>query len=104
MFMRYLSHEMRTPLNTVVMGINLLIKKFENTLYLPKTSICYEIAYDIRSSCIAAVDILNDMLLFDKIESGHLALELAVVSPWSFIKETVQTFFVQVSSSSSMAF
>ena len=103
MFMRYLSHEMRTPLNTVVMGVSLLIKKFENTLRIPKTNICYEIAYDIKSSCVAAVDILNDMLLFDQIESGHLALELAIVPPWSFIEKAVHPFFVQVSISCQFA-
>ena len=96
MFMRYLSHEMRTPLNTAVMGINLLIKKFENILNLPKDSTCYDIANDIKSSCAVAVDILSDMLLYDKIESGHLALELAVVSPWSLIKKAVRPFFAQV--------
>ena len=96
MFMRYMSHEMRTPLNTTVLGMDLLIKQFEQNLNLPANHICYLTALDLQSSCKIAVEILNDMLLYDKIESKKLVLELEHISPWSFMKNTVKPFFIQV--------
>lgn len=96
--MRYISHEMRTPLNTAVLGLNVLINQFNKILKIPLNHICMLTAKDIQTSCCVAVEILNDMLLYDKIESGLLALELDSISPWSFIKSIIQPFYIQVSS------
>ena len=64
MFMRYISHEMRTPLNTVSMGLNVLVKQFQDMFHLAKDHLCYVTAKDIQASCSVAVEILNDMLLY----------------------------------------
>ena len=97
MFMRYISHEMRTPLNTTFLGLNLLMKQFRNVLKISTDHICFKTVNDVKTSCDVAVSILNDILLYDKIESGLLALELDILSPWLFIKQSVQPFFIQVS-------
>ena len=97
MFMRYISHEMRTPLNTAVLGLNVLLKQLQQKFHVTIDHICYLTTKDIQSSCKVAVEILNEMLLYDKIESGLLALELTSISPWSFIKDTIHPFYVQVS-------
>ena len=97
MFLRYISHEMRTPLNTVFLGLNVLIKQLQKYFHIGTDHICYLTAKDIQTSCEITIGILNDMLLFDKIESGLLALELKSISPWSLIKRSIQTFFIQVS-------
>ena len=59
MFMRYLSHEMRTPLNTVVMGVNLLItSKFRHVIFSFKSKNLFgvtprfEVKYDVSSHFI----------------------------------------------------
>ena len=96
MFMRYISHEMRTPLNTVSMGLNVLMKQFQNVFHLATDHLCYLTAKDIQGSCNVAIEILNDMLLYDKIESGLLALELVNFSPWLDIKQSVELFYIQV--------
>jgi len=43
-----------------------------------------------------AVDILNDLLLFDKLDSGILKLDLTSVPVKQFLIETVDPFFLQV--------
>ena len=43
-----------------------------------------------------AVDILNDLLLFDKLDSGILKLDLTCVSVKPFLMETVEPFLLQV--------
>ena len=71
MFMRYISHEMRTPLNVACLGIKILRDELERLGLLS----LLETAIDTEKSCKTAVDILNDMLLFDKIVSGLMTLE-----------------------------
>ena len=44
-----------------------------------------------------AVDILNDLLLFDKLDSGILKLDLTSVPVKQFLIETVEPFQLQVS-------
>ena len=97
MFMRYISHEMRTPLNTVSVGLNVLIKQLQTTFKMASDHIIFMTTKDIQASCTVAVEILNDMLLYDKIESGHLVVELSSLSPWPLIKQSVELFYIQVS-------
>ena len=71
--MRYISHELRTPLNTAFLGLKLLssdLKASKN----PKDIERYETLCDVNMSCMAAVDILNDLLCYEKLESGILEL------------------------------
>ena len=97
MFMRYISHEMRTPLNTACVGLNVLMKQLQKTFNIAADHACFLTLKNVQSSCEVAVSVLNDMLLYDKIESGLMSLELAIVSPWSLIKQSVELFYIQVS-------
>jgi signal transduction histidine kinase len=47
---------------------------------------------EIYSNIQAAVDVLNDLLNYDKIESGTLSLEFTVLQFWQLIEETVGEF------------
>ena len=93
MFIRYISHEIRTPLNTVCLGLKLMFDDFtkhgESRSRLENLS-------DIRESCDTAVNILNELLKLDKLESGILMLEKKPVLAWSFVSEIVRPFAVQV--------
>jgi hypothetical protein len=79
------------------LGLNVLIKQLQQAFKLAVDHPVYLTVKDIQASCDVAIGILNDMLLYDKIESGLLALELNSVSPWLLIKKCVQPFYVQVS-------
>jgi signal transduction histidine kinase len=50
---------------------------------------------DALSSTEAAVDVLNDLLNYDKIESGTLRLELSSVPIWQVLKKTTAGFAMQ---------
>lgn len=70
MFIGYISHELRTPLNAVATGLQLLEREMvvaENDEYLDTVK-------DLQESCTSAVDVLEDMLVSDQIESGELEL------------------------------
>lgn len=68
-YVRYISHEIRTPLSATVMGLRVL----DDTLR--QQNVCdddtFDTLKDVQSSCTAALDILNDLLSFNKLESGE---------------------------------
>ena len=92
MFMRYISHEIRTPLNTVFLGLKLL----SDHLQVAGNVECLGIVKDTQQSCYTAIEILNDMLTFDKVKSGLLILEKSKISPIDFIQKTLTPFTLQV--------
>jgi signal transduction histidine kinase len=109
-FVRFISHEIRTPLNTVSMGLDLLEKDIrshiakakveepEQTHVQPTTTdlgFWYQITQDIKDNTLTAVSILNDLLNYDKIESGTLQLEVGTVDIIALATETVRKFNVQ---------
>jgi hypothetical protein len=51
---------------------------------------------DIQKSCTVALDILNDLLCFNKLESGVLELHREQVKVVGFVRESVAMFNVQV--------
>ena len=92
-FVRYISHEIRTPLNTVTMGLQVLR---EELLSDGASQSKITTLKSIEDACDIAIDILNDLLLFDKIESGVMKLDITKVPVRLFISETVRPFFLQV--------
>jgi signal transduction histidine kinase len=91
-FVRYISHEIRTPLNTVFMGIQLARKQLAQNNVEDAGSILH----DVEESCVTAVDILNDILLYDKIEDGRMELDKTDISAQKLVKSVADLFMVQV--------
>lgn len=91
MFVRYISHEIRTPLNTAIMGLQVLTQSL-NT-YNDHDNL--EVVQDISKSCDIAVNILNELLTFDKLQSGTLLIEKSRVNAMSLVEETVRPFQIQ---------
>lgn len=128
-FVRFISHEVRTPLNSVVMGLFLMQEElskalgWDPTLSAPSPSSLNlideesharmeptenmatstvinrtkllqwrQVTQEVHSNAQSSVDVLNDLLNYDKVESGTLSLELTVVPIWSLIRQTTQEF------------
>eukprot|EP00607_Mallomonas_marina_P010339 CAMPEP_0182422232 /NCGR_PEP_ID=MMETSP1167-20130531/7852_1 /TAXON_ID=2988 /ORGANISM="Mallomonas Sp, Strain CCMP3275" /LENGTH=769 /DNA_ID=CAMNT_0024600093 /DNA_START=268 /DNA_END=2577 /DNA_ORIENTATION=- len=91
-FVRYISHEIRTPLNTVKMGLEVL----KQDIIVQKTPReLIRTMDDIKQSCAAALEVVNDFLLFDKIVSSKLELELNPLNIVKLVNTSVQPFFIQ---------
>ena len=54
------------------------------------------ILHDVEESCSTAVEILNDILLYDKIEDGRMELERSDVTAKKLVKSVADLFMVQV--------
>ena len=117
---RYISHEMRSPLNNSFLGLRILrgnidgivdtMKRIKTTMIRCKvpdpngTIVQFvekivdekdgivETVELVKESCSIALETLNDMLTFDKIDEKKLALEVEDINVWSFVSETVRPF------------
>lgn len=58
----------------------------------------FQLSQEIQSNAQGAVDILNDLLNYDKIEQGTLNLSLEVLPIWELIEKAVMEFKVPASS------
>ena len=116
-FVRYISHELRTPLNTVFMGLKLAIQRLQSESdksYLAPSVSCKsvarrhsvkgnekeneqsEILQEISLACGVAVEILNEFLMFDKLEQDTLALHRQEVGVIDFMTSSIKMIFVQI--------
>lgn len=106
-FVRYISHEVRTPLNIVLMALTLhnqylqLIKlkalqQLSWTELLKDVEDAISTSVDITQSSQNAVDVLNDILLYDKIENGHIVLDKQYISVGESFFAWVKPFEIQV--------
>ena len=75
-FVRYVSHEIRSPLNVAHAGLEILKADLETA---GASLAILSLLDDIFSASNAAIDILNDMLHYEHIDSGTFKLEPAVV-------------------------
>ena len=96
-FIRYISHEIRTPLNTVFLGLEFVtsaLKRIPSRIGDDSIRPVMDTVEDICSSCEIAMSILNDLLTFDKLDGGKMALELDYVNCCNFIYSLSKPFNV----------
>ena len=96
-FVRFISHEVRTPLSSVCMGLTLLKEELENQgdsddgdeAAFSKFS---GLTDEIQENAEGAVDVLNDLLNYDKVQRGALQMELSILSIWDLIERKAAEF------------
>lgn len=82
-FVRFISHEIRMPLNIACMGLELLeeelashrppessISSAVDEVVAKEVKVWHDITVDLQDNAASAVSILNDLLNYDKIESA----------------------------------
>ena len=109
-------HEIRSPLSTVKLGLDLLIdeltaKKSETNIQLkdqtnnsdnkiaPDYSDIIDILVNLKISNDIALNCLNDLLTYNKLNSHHKKIDLIIKSEnvWDFITKCLKPFAIQVS-------
>jgi signal transduction histidine kinase len=85
---RFIGHELRTPLNTVVLGMNYLEQIHLSDEYS-------ETVIDCKKSCDDAIQILNQLILYNDLSSDSLSLHKTNI-PTNFIHDIIQSYTHQV--------
>ena len=103
-FVRFVSHEVRTPLSTVSMGLTLIhqdIQKHEKSISEEETKALITgddlgrwstLIGEVSSNAEIAVGVLNDLLNIDKIQMGVFKLEMEILNIWDIIEQTTMEF------------
>ncbi|MBK8051335.1 MAG: GAF domain-containing protein [Anaerolineales bacterium] len=84
-FLANMSHELRTPMNAVIGMTSLLLDT-------PLSPGQYEYVETVRTSGDVLLSVINDVLDFSKIESGHLELEERSFSVTQCVEESLDLF------------
>lgn len=112
LYMRFVSHEVRTPLNAVCMGLAVLQEELAISLgkssadelerEMDATSTTnpqeesnlswFKLTAEVLDNATTAADVLSDLLNYDKIYHGQMQLELSVLSFGDLVKKSVREF------------
>lgn len=93
-----MSHEIRTPLNATTMGLKLMEKELQIPQEEQDPALIEDLLEDMQSSIRIAVEILNDLLLYEKIEAGLMQLEVDEQEAWPFVTDVLRIFRIQAKS------
>lgn len=91
-FVRHVSHEIRTPLSTVFSGLELIAVKLNKLQVSHGVAEVLDDIQDVSSSCDAALLIVNDLLSYEKLDSGLMTLETLTVFAVPFIGKSIAPF------------
>jgi signal transduction histidine kinase len=99
-FVRYIAHEMRTPLNVSMIGLQMAMEQLEREKNVPKGDefnfpLLSETLNDSSKAIEEVADTLNEMLTFDKIESGKFEIERERLHIRTIINDAYRSFFLQ---------
>jgi signal transduction histidine kinase len=112
-FVRLISHEIRSPLNTIALGLEVLREKVlkfhspqsSSSLPLPgrvsssdpshEVSECLEVIRELTENSEAAVVVLNDLINYDKIELKTFAIDKREIDLERLIDSTCRSLLAQ---------
>ena len=84
-YQRYISHELRSPFNAAQMGIDYCLAKIpDSTINIDMKGI-RDTLVEVNRACKDGLEILNDLLLYDKLENGHVKLQKEDIHIKTFI-------------------
>ena len=94
-FIRYISHEIRSPLATTSLGLDYLIEQIRAGRITSLDEVL-EVVIESKVTCELATTTLNELLMFDKMETGMLGLTKVDCDAWDFVQNCVHPFSLQV--------
>jgi signal transduction histidine kinase/CheY-like chemotaxis protein len=88
-FVRYISHEIRTPINISLVGLEILEKNLQVACVEDDSM---DVVKQIKDAITSATDVLNDLLTYEKITSNLMTLDRTLEIPMDIIIPAVNLF------------
>eukprot|EP01041_Mallomonas_annulata_P003526 gene3526-7017_t len=88
----YFSHRMRSPLNTVAVGLAFVTKHFKKQL----EGDMGDVVKEASSCCSLSIQILDNLLLYQKMDTGVVNMFPKKIYFKSFMKDAIEPFWVEV--------
>jgi hypothetical protein len=86
---RHIGHEIRTPLNVVGVGVDMLIKEMAPYVAtLPDGMM--DIVYGIQEASTASLEVINELLMFEKLAAGMTTLECVPTPVLPFLEQAMK--------------
>eukprot|EP01039_Chlorochromonas_danica_P009415 gene9415-10401_t len=95
-FVRYISHEVRSPLTTSKLALDCLVDLLQSSRGPSCPEEALELAMDCRTTCLSAIHTLNDLLLYDKVEERMLSLDCANIPCFDFLMTCIHPLENQI--------
>lgn len=94
-FVKYISHEIRTPASVVITGLELMEEELE-----VEEACDYDLvaatAGDLKVTMSSLVEILDDLLLYEKLERNDMHLNISAEEPSEFFRAMMEGFEADV--------
>ena len=95
-YVRYISHELRTPMNIMHIGVNYVLDNISKMENMHNNKKDREALVEVSEACETVLEILDDLLLYDKIENGKISIHKESVDLIDFVAKNINSFTVQV--------
>ena len=93
-FIRYISHEIRSPLNVANLGLNIIKESLQQEI-IDRNDLT-NLIIEIENSGTVSIDLVNDLLTYEKIESGNIVLKKELTNAYELFSEALRPFIIQV--------
>jgi signal transduction histidine kinase len=96
---RYIYHEVRSPLNVIFLGIDLVeskIHEIKSKLVAAVYRDCCKLVADMKKACGAALDILDNLSIYEKIMGNNFTLLKLMHPVKSTVEDILSQFYPQV--------
>ena len=96
-FIRYVSHEIRSPLTTTSLGLHYLLNKLHLQHAAQESTVeMLDVVKETVVTCELALNTLNDFLMLDKIQSNMLEITTTARQASEFMLDAIGPFCLQV--------
>ena len=93
---RYIAHELRTPINSVHIGLRLCINEIPENITDLAEKRRRQTLVEISTANEVSLEILNDMLLYGKLKNDLVTLNKSDVNVLDFISKYLTMFEIQI--------
>ena len=87
-YVRRLSHEVRTPLQVILSGLQLILQQRTSEV----SAAVREVLEEMRQACLDSIGILDDLLAYERLDNSSMTLETEPVALSDMVKRCVRGF------------